>query len=58
MDAVRFIKERRRMYKVTGKRSPTLAEWVPAEDIVKEIETWSAAHPRKNTTKRVYGAVA
>ena len=47
MDAVRFIKERRRMYKVTGKHSPTLAEWVPAENVVKEVEEWSTAHPRK-----------
>lgn len=47
MDAVRFIKERRRMYKVTGKHSPTLAEWVPAEDVVKEVEEWSTAHPHK-----------
>ena len=47
MDAVRFIKERRRMYKVTGKRSPTLAEWIPAEDVVKEVEEWSTAHPHK-----------
>ena len=30
MDAVKFIEERRRMYKVTGKRSPTLAGWIPA----------------------------
>lgn len=47
MDAVRFIEERRRMYKVTGKHSPTLAGWIPAEDVVKEVEEWSAAHPRK-----------
>ena len=47
MDAVKFIKECRRMYKVTGKQSPTLAEWVPAADVVKEVEDWSAAHPRK-----------
>ena len=47
MDAVKFIEERRRMYKVTGKRSPTLAGWIPAEDVVKEVEEWSAAHPRK-----------
>ena len=47
MDAVKFIEERRRMYKVTGKHSPTLAEWVSAEDVVKEVEEWSAAHPRK-----------
>lgn len=47
MDAVKFIEERRRMYKVTGKHSPTLAVGVPAEDVVKEVEEWSAAHPRK-----------
>lgn len=47
MDAVRFIEERRRMYRVTGKHAPTLAEWIPAEDVVKEVEAWSAAHPRK-----------
>ena len=37
MDAVRFIEERRRMYKVTGKHSTTLAGWIPAEDAVKEV---------------------
>ena len=47
MDAVKFIEERRRMYKVTGKHSPTLAVCIPAEDVVKEVEEWSAAHPRK-----------
>ena len=47
MDAVRFIEERRRMYKVTGKRSPTLAGWIPATDVVKEVANWSAANPRK-----------
>lgn len=47
MDAVKFVEERRRMYRVTGKHSPTLAEWIPAEDVVKEVEAWSAAHPRK-----------
>ena len=47
MDAVKFIEERRRMYKVTGKHSPTLAGWIPAEDVVKEVEEWSAAHPLK-----------
>lgn len=47
MDAVKFIEERRRMYKVTGKHSPTLTEWVPAEDVVKEVEEWVASHPRK-----------
>lgn len=47
MDAVKFIEEHRRMYKVAGKHLPTLAEGIPAEDIVKEVEEWSAAHPRK-----------
>ena len=47
MDAVKFIEEHRRMYKVTGKHLPTLAEGIPAEDVVKEFEEWSAAHPRK-----------
>ena len=47
MDAAKFIEEHRRMYKVTGKHLPTLAEGIPAEDVVKEVEEWSAAHPRK-----------
>ena len=47
MDTVKFIEEHRRMYKVTGKHLPTLAEGIPAEDVVKEVEEWSAAHPRK-----------
>lgn len=47
MDAVKFIEEHRRMYKVTGKHLPTLAEGIPAEDVVKEVEDWAAAHPRK-----------
>lgn len=47
MDAVKFLQERRRMYRTTGKHAPTLAEWIPAEDVVKEVEEWSAAHPRK-----------
>lgn len=47
MDAVKFIEERRRMYRATGKHAPTLAEWIPVEDVVKEVEAWAAAHPRK-----------
>lgn len=53
MDAVKFIEENRRMYKVTGKHLPTLAEGIPAEDVVKEVEEWAAAHPRK-TRKSVF----
>ena len=34
MDAVKFIEEHRRMYKVAGKHLPTLAEGIPAEDVV------------------------
>lgn len=53
MDAVKFIEEHRRMYKVTGKHLPTLAEEIPAEDVVKEVEEWAAAHLRK-TRKSVF----
>ena len=53
MDAVKLIEEHRRMYKVTGKHLPTLAEGIPAEDVVKEVEEWAAAHPRK-TRKSVF----
>ena len=53
MDAMKFIEEHRRMYKVTGKHLPTLAEGIPAEDVVKEVEEWAAAHPRK-TRKSVF----
>ena len=53
MDAVKFIEEHRRMYKVTGKHLPTLAEGIPAEDVVKEVEEWAAAHPRK-TRKSIF----
>lgn len=53
MDAVKFIEEHRRMYKVTGKHLPTLAEGIPAENAVKEVEEWAAAHPRK-TRKSVF----
>lgn len=49
MDAVKFVEERRRMCKVTG-RSPEHSLYnmsTCAEDVVKEVEKWSAAHPRK-----------
>lgn len=47
MDAVEFIKESRRMYRITGKHSPTLAEHIPAKEIVKGVLDWAGAHPRK-----------
>lgn len=49
MDAVKFIEERRRMCKVTGSgpKYSLYNERTCAEDVVKEVEEWSAAHPRK-----------
>lgn len=49
MDAVKFVEERRRMFAVTGE-NPKYSLFnmsTCAEDVVKEIEEWSAAHPRK-----------
>lgn len=49
MDAVKFIEERRRIFAVTGENSKySLFNMnTPAEDVVKEVEEWAAAHPRK-----------
>lgn len=49
MDAVKFIEERRRMFAVTGENSKysLFNMSTPSEDIVKKVEEWSAAHPRK-----------
>lgn len=47
MDAVKFIEERRRMSKVTRRYSPIMVEGISPKDIVKEVEKWSAAHPRR-----------
>ena len=46
MDAVKFIEEARRRYKVTG-RAPSvlLNNWLEPESIVKDVEEWSVAHP-------------
>lgn len=49
MDAVKFVEERRRMFAVTGE-TPKYSLFnmsTCAEDVVKEVEDWSAAHPRK-----------
>ena len=49
MDAVKFVEERRRMITVTG-ASPKYSLFNlsnRAEDVVKEVEAWSAAHPRR-----------
>mgnify|MGYP004462380519 CR=1 FL=1 len=48
MDAVDFIKERDRMFNV-AKRAPSLSyrHEKSAEEIVREVEEWSATHPCK-----------
>lgn len=47
MDAVEFIKERRRMYTLGYIKCGINDYNTKAEDVVKEVEEWSAAHPRK-----------
>lgn len=48
MDAVRFLEERKRMFK-NGKPIPNLDVDInyDSEKAVKFVEAWSAAHPRK-----------
>ena len=49
MDAVKFVEERRRMFAVTGE-DPKYSLFNMsdcAEDVVKEVEEWSAVHQRK-----------
>ena len=49
MDAVKFVEERRRMFAVTGE-NPKYSLFnmsTCAEDVVKEVEEWSAAHSCK-----------
>lgn len=47
MDAVRFIEERRRMYTLGCIKKGINDYNTKAEDVVAEVEQWSAAHPRK-----------
>ena len=49
MDAVKFVEERRRMFAVTGEapKYTLFNKGSSAEDVVKEVEEWSAAHPCK-----------
>lgn len=49
MDAVKFVKERRRMFDVTGEypKYNLFSLTISAEDVVKEVEKWSSAHSRK-----------
>ena len=48
MDAVKFLEERKRMFK-RGKAVPNLGVDVTynSEKVVKIVEEWAAAHPRK-----------
>lgn len=48
MDAVRFLEERKRMFK-NGKPVPDLDVDITynSEKVVKIVEEWSAAHPKK-----------
>lgn len=49
MDAVRFVIERRRMFAVTGEnpKHSMFNMGTPAEEVVREVEEWATAHPRK-----------
>ena len=49
MDTVKFVEARRRMFAVTGE-SPKRSMFnmgTPAEEVVREVEEWATAHPRK-----------
>lgn len=48
MEAIEFIKERDRMFEV-ARYAPSLMykHEKSAEEIVREVEEWAAAHPRK-----------
>ena len=49
MDAVRFVIERRRMFAVTGEnpKHSMFNMGTPAKEVVREVEEWAIAHPRK-----------
>lgn len=47
MDAVKFVEERRRMFAVSAGKYSLFDMNTRAEDVVKEVEEWSATHPRK-----------
>ena len=47
MDAVRFVEEARRRFKVTGKVTSVLLESLDPEGVVKEVEEWSTTNPIK-----------
>ena len=47
MDAVKFVEERRRMYTLGCIKKGINDYNTKAEDVVAEVEAWSAAHPRR-----------
>ena len=47
MDAVKFIEEARRRFKVTGKATSVLLGSLDPKGIVKEVEEWAAENPIK-----------
>lgn len=47
MDAVKFVKERRRMYTLGCIKKGINDYNTKAEDVVAEVEEWAAAHPLK-----------
>lgn len=49
MDAVKFVEEQRRMFAVTGEshKHSMVNMGTPAEEVVREVEEWATAHPRK-----------
>lgn len=49
MDAVRFVEARRRMLAMTGEnpKHSMFNMGTPAEEVVREVEEWATAHPRK-----------
>lgn len=47
MDAVKFVEERRRMYTLGCIKKGINDYNTKAEDVVAEVEEWSATHPRK-----------
>lgn len=48
MDAIEFIKERDRMYEVAGDAPSLIYKHTKsAEEIVREVKEWAAAHPHK-----------
>ena len=49
MDAVKFVEAQRRMFVVTGEnpKHSMFNMGTPAEEVVREVEEWAIAHPRK-----------